>query len=155
MLAGVFAGLVLLATAVLPFKAPVAVAASTLVAAALFNPLRSGSSTLSTAGSTGPVRRRPDRGRFAARLKDAADLNSVRADLAAVVRKSPGTRAHLSMDERTRRNRLRRPRALPQPPGRRSRIMESATWRAYALLQVEGGQRRVAGPQADRTADSG
>jgi hypothetical protein len=39
-LAGVFAGLVLLATDVLPFKAPVAVAASTLVAAALFNPLR-------------------------------------------------------------------------------------------------------------------
>ena len=39
-LAGVFAGLVLLATEVLPFKAPVAVAASTLTAAALFNPLR-------------------------------------------------------------------------------------------------------------------
>ncbi|MGH3200562.1 MAG: hypothetical protein ACRDOA_18310 [Streptosporangiaceae bacterium] len=39
-LAGVFAGLVLLATQVLPFKAPVAVAASTLAAAALFNPLR-------------------------------------------------------------------------------------------------------------------
>jgi hypothetical protein len=39
-LAGVFAGLVILATDVLPFKAPVAVAASTLVAAALFNPLR-------------------------------------------------------------------------------------------------------------------
>ncbi|HME65238.1 MAG TPA: hypothetical protein VKG61_10135 [Streptosporangiaceae bacterium] len=39
-LAGVFAGLVLLATQVLPFKAPVAVAVATLAAAALFNPLR-------------------------------------------------------------------------------------------------------------------
>ena len=39
-LAGVFAGLVLLATEVLPAKTPVAVAAATLAAAALFNPLR-------------------------------------------------------------------------------------------------------------------
>jgi hypothetical protein len=39
-LAGVFAGLVLLATAVLPFQGSVAVAGATLVAAALFNPLR-------------------------------------------------------------------------------------------------------------------
>jgi hypothetical protein len=39
-LAGVFAGLVLFATEVLPFKTPVAVAAATLAAAALFNPLR-------------------------------------------------------------------------------------------------------------------
>ena len=41
MLAGMFAGLVLLATDVLPFKTPVAVAAATLAAAALFNALRS------------------------------------------------------------------------------------------------------------------
>ena len=40
MLAGVFAGLVLLATSALPVKAPVAVAVATLAAAALFNPLR-------------------------------------------------------------------------------------------------------------------
>ena len=39
-LAGIFAGLVLFATSVLPVKAPVAVAAATLAAAALFNPLR-------------------------------------------------------------------------------------------------------------------
>jgi hypothetical protein len=39
-LAGVFSGLVLLATSVLPVKAPVAVAVATLAAAALFNPLR-------------------------------------------------------------------------------------------------------------------
>jgi hypothetical protein len=36
----VYAGLVLLATRVLPLHTPVAVAGSTLVAAALFNPLR-------------------------------------------------------------------------------------------------------------------
>jgi hypothetical protein len=39
-LGGVFAGLVLLATEVLPVKTPVAVAAATLAGAALFNPLR-------------------------------------------------------------------------------------------------------------------
>ena len=40
LLAGVFVGLVLLTTHVLSGSSPVAVAASTLVAAALFNPLR-------------------------------------------------------------------------------------------------------------------
>jgi hypothetical protein len=39
-LGGMFAGLVLLATDVLPVKTPVAAAAATLVAAALFHPLR-------------------------------------------------------------------------------------------------------------------
>jgi len=41
LLVGVYAGLVLLATQVLAIKSPVAVAGSTLVAAALFSPLRS------------------------------------------------------------------------------------------------------------------
>jgi hypothetical protein len=41
LLVGIYAGLVLLATEVLAIKSPVAVAGSTLVAAALFSPLRS------------------------------------------------------------------------------------------------------------------
>lgn len=86
LLIGLFAGLVVLATQVLPVKTPVAVAASTLVAAALFNPLRRRVQHL--------VDRRFNRARydadltvaaFAARLQDAVDLDTVRADLAGVV----------------------------------------------------------------------
>ena len=86
LLVGVYAGLVLLATRVLPFHTPVAVAASTLAAAALFNPLRRRVQQA--------VDRRFNRARydadqtvaaFAARLKDAVDLDSVRDDLAGVV----------------------------------------------------------------------
>jgi hypothetical protein len=85
-LAGIFAGLAILATDVLPFKAPVAVAASTLAAAALFNPLRRRVQRM--------VDRRFNRARysadktvaaFAARLRDAVDLDSIRDDLAGVV----------------------------------------------------------------------
>ena len=86
LLVGLYAGLVLLATRVLSFHTPVAVAASTLAAAALFNPLRRRVQQL--------VDRRFNRARydadqtvatFAARLKDAVDLDSVRDDLAGVV----------------------------------------------------------------------
>ena len=86
LLIGLYAGLVLLATRVLSFHTPVAVAASTLAAAALFNPLRRRVQLI--------VNRRFNRARydadqmvaaFAARLKDAPDLDSVRDDLAAVV----------------------------------------------------------------------
>ena len=96
-LAGVFAGLALLATVVLPFKTPVAVAAATLVAAALFNPLRR--------RVQHAVDRRFNRARynadltvaaFASGLKDAADLDSVRVDLAAVVQKALEP-AHMSL----------------------------------------------------------
>jgi hypothetical protein len=96
-LAGVFAGLVLLASAVLPVKGPVAVAAATLVAAALFNPLRRRVQRA--------VDRRFNRARynagltvaaFASRLKDAADLDSVREDLTAVVQKALEP-AHISV----------------------------------------------------------
>jgi hypothetical protein len=101
-LAGMFAGLVLLATEVLPFKAPVAVAAATLAAAALFNPLRK--------RVQHAVDRRFNRARynadltvaaFASRLKDAVDLDSVREDLATAVQKALEP-AYISvwMDER-------------------------------------------------------
>jgi hypothetical protein len=86
LLAGIYAGLVLLATQVLRFSSPVAVAAATLAAAALFNPIRR--------RVQHTVDRRFNRARydadrtvaaFAARLKDAVDLDAVRGDLASVV----------------------------------------------------------------------
>ena len=89
LLVGVYAGLVLLATRVLSFHTPVAVAASTLVAAALFSPLRRRVQRA--------VDRRFNRARydadktvaaFAARLKDAVELDMVRDDLAGVIRQA-------------------------------------------------------------------
>ncbi len=89
LLVGAYAGLVLLATRVLAFSSTIAVAASTLAAAALFNRLR-----LRVQRS---VDRRFNRARydadrtvttFAAQLKDAVDLDSVRDGLATVVHKT-------------------------------------------------------------------
>jgi hypothetical protein len=97
LLVGVYAGLVLLTTQVLRVHTPVAVAASTLAAAALFNPVRSRVQRA--------VDRRFNRVRydadvavtaFAARLKDAVDLDSVRDDLASVVQKALEP-AHISV----------------------------------------------------------
>jgi hypothetical protein len=97
LLVGVYAGLVLLATRVLAFHTPVAVAASTLAAAALFNPLRQHVQRA--------VDRRFNRARydadktvaaFAARLKDAVDLDAVRDDLASVVHQAVEP-AHVSV----------------------------------------------------------
>ena len=94
---GIYAGLVLLATGVLSLSSPVAVAASTLAAAALFSPLRRRVQLL--------VDRRFNRARydadqtvaaFAARLKDAVDLDTVREELARVVQASLEP-AHVSM----------------------------------------------------------
>jgi hypothetical protein len=85
-LAGVFAGVVVLATVVLPFKSSVAVAASTLVAAALFNPLRKRVQRA--------VDRRFNRARydaeaivtaFTARLRQTVDLDTAHGDLVGVV----------------------------------------------------------------------
>ena len=101
LLVGVYAGLVLLATQLLHVHTPVAVAASTLAAAALFNPLRLRVQHM--------VDRRFNRARydadqtvaaFAARLKDAVDLDSVRDDLATVVQQawSPPTSRYGSAD---------------------------------------------------------
>ena len=89
LLVGVYAGLVLLATRVLPLSSPVAVAGSTLAAAALFSPLRRRVQHV--------VDRRFNRARydadqmvaaFAARLKDAVDRDAVQADLASVVQRA-------------------------------------------------------------------
>jgi hypothetical protein len=88
-LIGVYAGVVLLATRVLPFHTPVAVAGATLLAAALFSPLRRWVQRA--------VDRRFNRARydadaaiaaFAARLQGAPDLEVVRGDLLDVVQRS-------------------------------------------------------------------
>jgi hypothetical protein len=86
LLVGVYTGIVLLATRVLAVKSPVAVAVSTLAVAALFNELRHRVQHV--------VDRRFNRARydadqavaaFAARLKDAVDLDSISDELADVV----------------------------------------------------------------------
>jgi hypothetical protein len=86
LLVGGYAGLVLLATRVLSFHTPVVVAASTLAAAALFNPLRR---RVQRAVDRRFNRAQYDADRtiaaFAARLQDAVDLDSVRDDLAGTV----------------------------------------------------------------------
>jgi len=85
-LAGLYAGLVLLATQVLDLASQIAVAAATLAAAALFNPLRR--------RIQHRVDRRFNRARydadntvtaFAARLQDATDPDAVRSDLVRTV----------------------------------------------------------------------
>jgi hypothetical protein len=97
LLVGVYAGLVLLATRVLTFRTPVAVAVATLAAAALFSPLRQRVQRA--------VDRRFNRAKcdadqtmaaFAARLKDAVDLDSVRDDLADAVQRALEP-AHISI----------------------------------------------------------
>ncbi len=89
LLVGLYAGLVLLATQVLRFHGAVAVAAATLVAAALFNPLRRRVQQV--------VDRRFNRVRYdadlavaalATELRSAVDLDTVRADLLAAVNKA-------------------------------------------------------------------
>ena len=86
LLVGVYAGLVLLATGVLRLHSTVAVAVATLVAAALFNPLRRRVQRA--------VDRRFNRAQydaeatvdaFAGRLRGSVDLESIRGELAAIV----------------------------------------------------------------------
>ena len=109
LLVGVYAGLVLLTTQVFRVHTPVAVAASTLAAAALFNPVRRRVQQM--------VDRRFNRARydadqtiaaFAARLKDAVDLDSALG----AARCGRGLRSY-------GRRRLQRPRGWR--PGQRGR----------------------------------
>jgi hypothetical protein len=97
LLIAAYAGLVLLSTDVLGLSSSVAVAASTLAAAAAFSPMRRRVQRV--------VDRRFNRARydadmtvavFAARLKDEVDLDSVQADLASVVNRTLEP-AHLSV----------------------------------------------------------
>jgi hypothetical protein len=122
LLVGVYAGLVLLATEVLQIKSAVAVAGSTLVAAALFSPLRSRVQRI--------VDRRFNRTRydadqmvaaFAARLKDAVDSDAVQADLASMIQRALeppmsrcGSASSAKASSGIKRN--SRPRATPVPP---------------------------------------
>jgi hypothetical protein len=86
LLVGVYVGIVVLTTDVLSFSSPIAVAASTLAAAALFSPVRTRVQRV--------VDRRFNRVRydadatvaaFSARLREAVDLDAVRTDLLDVV----------------------------------------------------------------------
>ena len=83
------AGLVLLANRVVSIHSPAVVAASTLAAAALFNPLRRRVQSMVDRRFN---RARYDAGRtvaaFATRLQDTVDLDSVRDDLASVVQQA-------------------------------------------------------------------
>ena len=119
LLVGLYAGLVLLATHVLSFSSPVAVAAATLAAAALFSPVRRRVQRV--------VDRRFNRARydadttvalFATHLKDAVNLDSVRDDLASVVQRALEP-AHVSVWISRRDNRPPpppQPRRPPPPP---------------------------------------
>jgi hypothetical protein len=97
LLAGLFVGLVVLATDVLPFSSPVAVAASTLAVAALFNPLRLRVQRV--------VDRHFNRSRydseaivsaFSLRLRDAVDLQTVQTELEGAVARTVQP-AHVSV----------------------------------------------------------
>jgi hypothetical protein len=97
LLAGVYAGLVLLAAQVLPRSSSAGVVVATLIAAALFSPLRRRVQRV--------VDRRFNRARYdadqtvaayAASLKDTVDLESVREDLTRVIQQALEP-SHLSL----------------------------------------------------------
>jgi MFS family permease len=97
LLIGVYVGLVTLATRVLPFSSPLGVAASTLAAAALFNPLRKRVQRL--------VDHRFNRARydaeatvaaFAQRVRDDVDLDAVSSEFVRAVQASVEP-AHVSL----------------------------------------------------------
>ena len=143
LLVGVYAGLVLLATRVLAFTTPVAVAGSTLAAAAVFNPVRQRVQRA--------VDRRFNRARydadqavaaFAARLQDAADPDAVHAHLLAVV---PGPGAW-----RTRRSGSGS--GKPVRAGQLSRRVSGAGRRHNAALRTPRTRKSACGRPHSRQA---
>ena len=124
LLVGVYAGLVLLTTQVFRVHTPVAVAASTLAAAALFNPVRRRVQKA--------VDRRFNRARydadktitaFAAHLRDAVDLDAVRADLLGVVHAALEAGPRIGVD---------------QPPPRRAAYRSAAVGLAGGCFRESG-----------------
>jgi hypothetical protein len=104
LLVGVYAALVTMAHAVLSYSSPLAVAAATLAAVALFNPVRH---RVQRVVDSRFNRTRYDAeatiAAFAARMLDAADLDEIRTDLLAVAHRVMKP-AHLSVWVRGRRS---------------------------------------------------
>ncbi len=121
LLIGLYAGLVLVATQVFGFRSPVAVAAATLAAAALFNPLRR---RVQRAVDRRFKRARYDAEQtvaaFATRLKEALDLDSVRDDLAGVVQQTlePAHVAVVTIPQKLNSLGSERGLATPSPDGK-------------------------------------
>ncbi len=121
LLIGLYAGLVLVATQVFGFRGPVAVAAATLAAAALFNPLRR---RVQRAVDRPFNRARYDAEQtvaaFATRLKEALDLDSVRDDLAGVVQQTlePAHVAVVTIPQKLNSLGSERGLATPSPDGK-------------------------------------
>jgi hypothetical protein len=145
LLVGVYAALVLLATRVMSVSSPVAVAASTLAAAALFTPVRRRVQRV--------VDRRFNRVRydadqtvmaFAARLKDAVDLDSVRDDLAQVVYGALEP-AHLSVWTATA---IETGSERPRPPTSRQAAEPTLPGGLVPSPAATSGQQTPLGPDA-------
>jgi two-component system NarL family sensor kinase len=84
-LVGLYVSIVVVTTDVLSFSSPVAVTASTLAAAALFNPIRRRMQRLVDWFNRTSYDAESTAATFSARLRESIDLDAVRADLLDVV----------------------------------------------------------------------
>jgi two-component system NarL family sensor kinase len=84
-LVGLYVSIVVVTTDVLSFSSPVAVTASTLAAAALFNPIRRRMQRLVDWFNRTSYDAESTVATFSARLRESIDLDAVRADLLDVV----------------------------------------------------------------------